>query len=153
LDALSTLRAVDPVVTAGLAVGDAHSRALERGREAFSPDLPCEAGAVIYHLAELSHWEQAQRDGAYTRSTIGRSLDDEGFVHAASAEQWPGVRSRFYAAVTEPLVLLHIDESRLTSPLVLEVGDPETGEQFPHVYGRIDLAAVVGTTLLQPPHA
>jgi uncharacterized protein (DUF952 family) len=108
---------------------------------------------VIYHLAELAHWEQARRDGAYTRSTIGRSLDDEGFVHAASAEQWPGVRERFYAAVPEPLVLLHIDEARLTSPLRLEVGDPATGETFPHVYGPIDLTAVADTTVLQPPHA
>lgn len=108
---------------------------------------------MIYHLAEQSHWEQAQRDGLYARSTIGRSLADEGFVHASSAEQWPVVRSRFCAGVTEPLVLLHVDESRLTSPVVLEVGDPATGEQFPHVYGPIDLDAVVDTTRLDPPHA
>lgn len=107
---------------------------------------------MIYHLAQESDWEQAQRDGAYTRSTIGRSLDDEGFVHASSAEQWPVVRSRFYAGVDEPLVLLHIDQSRLTARVVLEVGDPVTGEQFPHVYGPIDLAAVVETTRLEPPH-
>ncbi|HET8987078.1 MAG TPA: DUF952 domain-containing protein [Humibacillus sp.] len=108
---------------------------------------------MIYHLAEQSHWEQAQVDGTYRRSTLGRSLDDEGFVHAASAEQWPGVRERFYADVTEPLVLLHIDEARLSSPVVLEVGDPTTGERFPHVYGPIDLDAVVDTTRLDPPHA
>ncbi len=107
---------------------------------------------MIYHLAELPHWEQAQRDGVYTRSTLGRSLEDEGFVHAASAEQWPAVRERFYASVSEPLVLLHIDEARLTSPIRLEVGDPVTGERFPHVYGPIDLAAVADTTELQPPH-
>jgi uncharacterized protein (DUF952 family) len=107
---------------------------------------------VIYHLAQQADWEQAQRDGAYTRSTIGRSLDDEGFVHASSAEQWPVVRSRFYAGVDEPLVLLHIDEARLSSPVVVEVGDPVTGERFPHVYGPIDLEAVVATTRLDPPH-
>ncbi|GAA2160780.1 uncharacterized protein (DUF952 family) [Humibacillus xanthopallidus] len=107
---------------------------------------------MIYHLAQQSGWEQAQRDGAYTQSTIGRSLDDEGFVHASSAQQWPVVRSRFYAAIAEPLVLLHIDESRLSSPVVVEVGDPATGEEFPHVYGPIDLAAVVATTRLDPPH-
>ena len=108
---------------------------------------------MIYHLAEQAHWEQAQHDGAYTRSTIGRSIDDEGFVHASSAEQWPGVRARCYAHVTEPLVLLHIDETLLSVPVVLEVGDPVTGERFPHVYGPIELGAVVATTVLQPPHA
>ena len=107
---------------------------------------------MIYHLAQQSEWEQAQRDWLYARSTIGRSLADEGFVHASSAEQWSVVRSRFYADVTEPLVLLHVDESRLTSPVVLEVGDPATGERFPHVYGPIDLDAVVATTRLDPPH-
>ena len=108
---------------------------------------------MIYHLAEEADWEQARRDGSYTRSTRGVSLEQEGFIHASSAEQWPVVRSRFYADVTEPLVLLHVDESRLTSKVVHEVGDPATGETFPHVYGPIDVAAVVGTTVLDPPHA
>jgi len=107
---------------------------------------------VIYHLALRRDWEQAQRDGAYTQSTIGRTLADEGFVHASSAAQWPVVRARFYDAVDEPLVLLHIDEARLRSPVVVEVGDPATGELFPHVYGPIDLAAVVATSRLEPPH-
>lgn len=108
---------------------------------------------MIYHLAEAAHWEAALREGRYARSTLGRSLEDEGFVHASSSEQWPVVRSRFYAQVAEPLVLLEIDETRLTSPVVREVGDPATGEEFPHVYGPIDLDAVVATTRLDPPHA
>ena len=108
---------------------------------------------MIYHLAEQSHWEQARRDGAYTRSTRGRSLDDEGFVHASSKAQWPVVRRLFYGDVTEPLVLLHVDERLLTAPVVHEVGNPQTGETFPHVYGPIDVDAVVDTTVLQPPHA
>jgi len=108
---------------------------------------------MIYHLAEQDHWEQALAEGSYTRSTRGRSLAEEGFIHASSAEQWPVVRSRFYADLTEPLVLLHVDESRLGAPVVREVGDPVTGETFPHVYGPIDVAAVVGTTVLHPPHA
>ena len=108
--------------------------------------------AIIYHLAEQADWDQALRDGSYTRSTRGRSLAEEGFVHASSEQQWPVVRSRFYADVTEPLVLLHIDETRLSSRVVHEVGDPATGETFPHVYGPIEVAAVVDTTVLAPPH-
>ncbi|NUO89390.1 MAG: DUF952 domain-containing protein [Dermatophilaceae bacterium] len=108
---------------------------------------------MIYHLAEQADWEQARRDGSYTRSTRGVSLEEEGFIHASSAEQWPAVRSRFYADVAGPLVLLHIDESRLGSQVVYEVGDASTGETFPHVYGPIDVEAVVDTTLLDPPHA
>jgi uncharacterized protein (DUF952 family) len=111
------------------------------------------SAAMIYHLAEQAHWQQALRDGSYTRSTRGRSLAEEGFVHASSEQQWPVVRARFYADVTEPLVLLHIDETRLSSRVVHEVCDPETGETFPHVYGPIDVDAVVDTTELAPPHA
>jgi uncharacterized protein (DUF952 family) len=107
---------------------------------------------VIYHLASPEDWEQARRDGRYAISTRGRTLEEEGFIHASSAAQWPGVRRRFYADVTTPLLLLHIDESRLSSPVVHEVGDPATGETFPHVYGPIDVDAVVDTTVVDPPH-
>jgi glutathione S-transferase len=108
---------------------------------------------TIYHLAERAHWEQALRDGVYTRSTRRLSLAEEGFIHASSAQQWPVVRRRFYGDVGEPLVLLEIDESRLGSRVVHEVGDPTSGEVFPHVYGPIEVGAVVGTTVLDPPHA
>jgi len=36
---------------------------------------------------------------------------------------------------------------------VREVGDPATGEEFPHVYGPVDVDAVVGVTVVEPPHA
>ncbi|HEU5129588.1 MAG TPA: DUF952 domain-containing protein [Glycomyces sp.] len=99
----------------------------------------------IFHVALRSDWEAARRAGAYTVSTRGRTLAEEGFVHASRADQWPGVRERFYADVAEPLVLLVIDPDRLGSPMVDESPPdaPAGGETFPHVYGPIDLAAVV----------
>ena len=108
---------------------------------------------TIYHLAQQSHWEQAQHAGSYRQSTVGRTLDEEGFIHASSAEQWPVVRQRFYAAVDEPLVLLEIDEAALTADVVREPGHPGSDELFPHVYGPIEVSAVVATTRLDPPHA
>ena len=108
---------------------------------------------TIYHLAEPDHWEAAQAFGTYEQSTLGRTLAEEGFIHCSSAEQWPVVRQAFYAAYPKPLVLLEIDESRLTSPLVREVGNPQTGEEFPHLYGALNTDAVVGLRELAPPHA
>jgi len=46
------------------------------------------------------------------------------------------------------LVLLHVDEEQLTSPLVYEQL-PGMPEVFPHVYGPINLAAVVRTEQLR----
>jgi uncharacterized protein (DUF952 family) len=108
---------------------------------------------TIYHLAEAGHWKSAQESGTYTQSTRGRSLAEEGFIHCSSAEQWPVVRRAFYGDLRDPLLLLEIDETRLPSPPVLEVGNPKTGELFPHLYEPLPVAAVVGVTELAPPHA
>jgi glutathione S-transferase len=109
--------------------------------------------AAIYHLAESAHWADAVRAGRYAQSTRGRTLAQEGFLHASTAQQWPQVRRRFYADLSTDLVLLTIDPARLGLPLRFEVGDPATGELFPHVYGALDVDAVVATRVLPPPHA
>jgi uncharacterized protein (DUF952 family) len=96
----------------------------------------------IFHVALASDWEAAQAAGEYAVSTRGRTLPEEGFIHASRADQWAGVRSRFYADVAEPLVLLEIDPSLLTAE-VRDERPPGTDETFPHVYGPIDLRAVV----------
>ncbi|GAA1478803.1 hypothetical protein GCM10009623_32490 [Nocardioides aestuarii] len=96
--------------------------------------------ARIFHLATEADWELARRSGAYTTSTRGVTLAEEGFIHASRADQWQGVRDRFYSDVTEPLVLLVIETDRLDVPVVEEQVGEET---YPHVYGAIRPAAVV----------
>jgi uncharacterized protein (DUF952 family) len=96
---------------------------------------------VIFHVAERTRWEASQAEGRYTASTIGRELADEGFIHLSTRDQVAGVLDRFYRGVPD-LVLLHVDESRLQAPLVYErVGDAP--EPFPHLYGPLDVDAVV----------
>ena len=103
--------------------------------------------APIYHLALVADWEAARVSGEYAVSTLGRTLAEEGFIHASRADQWPGVRERFYADVAEPLVLLRIDASRLLAD-VRDEPVPGLDETFPHIYGPINLDAVVETTVL-----
>lgn len=98
----------------------------------------------IFHIATAADWAQARASGSYTTSTRGRTLAEEGFIHASRGDQWQAVRDRFYADVTEPLVLLVIDPERLSSPVV-EEAVPGTTETYPHVYGAIDVDAVVQT--------
>jgi glutathione S-transferase len=102
----------------------------------------------IYHLATIADWEAAQASGAYTTSTYGVTLEQEGFIHASRADQWEGVRERFYTDVAEPLVLLEIDTDLLDVPLVEEPPAPGMTETFPHIYGPLRPAAVVGVRQL-----
>ena len=102
---------------------------------------------MIYHIAFEKDWESALEAGEYRISTLGRTLEDEGFLHASYGNQVRAVADRFYADVTEPLVLLTIDERRLTVPLQVDAVDGEA-DGYPHVYGPLDVAAVVMATPL-----
>ena len=103
----------------------------------------------LFHLALLRDWEEAKEAGEYRVSTRGRTLAEEGFLHASYAHQWQGVRDAYYADVTEPLVLLEIDTDLLEVPVVEEVPAPGMTETFPHVYGALAPAAVVAVTPLR----
>jgi uncharacterized protein (DUF952 family) len=97
----------------------------------------------IFHIALRSEWEAARRSGSYTTSTLGRTLAEEGFIHASRADQWQQVRAAFYADVTEPLVLLVIDTDRLSAPVVEERPAEDAEETFPHIYGPLEADAVI----------
>jgi uncharacterized protein (DUF952 family) len=103
---------------------------------------------VIYHIALESDWESALEAGDYRVSTLHRTLEEEGFIHAAYAEQVRGVADRWYADVAEPLLLLTIDERRLTAPLQVDAV-PGEAEGYPHVYGPVTVEAVIMATPLQ----
>lgn len=99
---------------------------------------------MILHLALRSDWEAAKLSGAYPWSTRGVTVADEGYTHCSFEHQWRGVRDRFYADLDDgDLVLLEIDEERLSSMIVVErIGNAP--DEFPHIYGTIDVDAVVG---------
>lgn len=102
---------------------------------------------MIYHVALASHWDAAQTTGSYRISTLGRTLDDEGFIHCSYADQVAGVADTFYRGVTEPLVLLTVDTARVGSEVIAENAGGGI-ELFPHVYGPIPVAAVAAVTAL-----
>ncbi|HYJ76025.1 MAG TPA: DUF952 domain-containing protein [Kineosporiaceae bacterium] len=104
---------------------------------------------MIYHIALEKDWESALEAGEYRISTLGRTLEEEGFLHASYGNQVRTMADRFYADVSEPLVLLTIDERRLTVPLQVDAVGPEgEADAYPHVYGALDVAAVVMATPL-----
>jgi len=95
---------------------------------------------LVFHIATAADWRAARRSGAYTTSTRGRTLEQEGFIHASRADQVDDVRRRYYADVDEALVLLTIDTDRLTVPWQ---EDPVGEDTFPHLYGPLSPSAVV----------
>lgn len=97
---------------------------------------------LIYHIATAESWKAALEAGEYRTSTLGMSIADVGFLHASFPAQILDVAEKFYAEVTEPLLLLAIDTDRLTAPLLAEDA-PGTDMAFPHIYGPLNVDAVV----------
>ena len=94
--------------------------------------------AIIYHLARRGEWEEARATGPYRAS----SLAEEGFIHcSANEEQMLGVANRLFAGMEDVLVL-DVDTGRLNSPVKHEPS--RSGESYPHIYGPINVDAVVG---------
>jgi len=92
----------------------------------------------IYHIVLPEKWEAVKHNSTYS----AESLETEGFIHCSYDHQLDEVIGRYYSGAPE-LTILTIDVTKLTSKLVSE---PSTGgEVYPHIYGPINLDAVVST--------
>ena len=93
--------------------------------------------AIIYHLTTREAWAEAQAAGDYEAP----SLAGEGFIHCSADEpQALRVLGRLYAGVSG-MQVLDVDTDRLIAELKREPS--RSGEIYPHIYGRINLDAVV----------
>jgi uncharacterized protein (DUF952 family)/pimeloyl-ACP methyl ester carboxylesterase len=97
---------------------------------------------IIFHIARRVDWDDAIASGEYRVSTLGRTLDEEGFIHcSASGAQVVNVANSYYRAVEEPLVVLTIATERVPSEIIDEIPDGGS-EAFPHIYGPLPVDAV-----------
>lgn len=94
---------------------------------------------MIYHVTYQDAWAHALETGYYEAP----SLHSEGFIHTSRKEQVATVLNRYYRN-TKNLLVLHIDESRLTSPLKYELAI-SVNELFPHIYGPVNIESVIKT--------
>jgi uncharacterized protein (DUF952 family) len=105
----------------------------------------------ILHLASNDAWLAAVKRGAYHAD----SLSTEGFIHCSKASQIVNVANVFYRG-QQGLALLVIDPTKLESALKWEPpAEPEptharAGDLFPHVYGPLNLEAVVKVLPFDP---
>jgi uncharacterized protein (DUF952 family) len=98
---------------------------------------------ILLHIMEQTAWESAQAAGQYSPP----SLTTEGFIHFSKPEQIPFVAKTYYRG-QRGLVLLVVDSDKLTAPLQFEAV-PEHGT-FPHLYGPLNIDAVVTTLSFEP---
>ena len=109
--------------------------------------------SMIYHLV-LEPDFRAQREAAqYTPA----NLSADGFVHCSLEASVVPVANDYYADAPAQLLLLEIDPDKLAAETRYEAAAPiegggtahlENAPVFPHVYGPIDMAAVVGIGVL-----
>ena len=92
---------------------------------------------IIYHVTTEAEWKKARDKGVYESP----SLANEGFIHCSQEEQVAGVLERYFTGKTD-LVKLVIDTGKLNSQFIYE-WSPSTTDTFPHVYGPINLDAVI----------
>ena len=97
---------------------------------------------MIYHVITKADWQNALLEGFYAAS----SLASEGFIHTSKINQVQGVLDRYYKNNTD-LLLLEIDELKLVCPLKYEKA-LSLNEEFPHIYGRLNIDAVVSVTTI-----
>jgi len=91
---------------------------------------------IIYHIAQKNDWSEALETGFFRCE----SLEKEGFIHCSTAEQIIPVANRFYKDLKD-LVLLYIEQELVSNEIRYE--NLEGGEdQFPHIYGKLNLDAV-----------
>jgi len=108
---------------------------------------------MILHLSSNASWLAAAKEGAYHAD----SLSTEGFIHCSTVSQIVDVANAFYHG-QHGLIILVIDTDKLTSELKWEPPahpNPERAasvgnELFPHVYGPINVNAVMNIFPFEP---
>jgi uncharacterized protein (DUF952 family) len=93
---------------------------------------------VIFHITTRGAWEAAERTGSY----VPAAYEADGFIHLSDPGQVARVANARFAGARD-LVLLCVAADRLAAPLRDEPGDPGSDELFPHLYGPLNLDAVV----------
>ena len=95
----------------------------------------------IYHITPIKDWRNALETGSYDVE----SLEKDGFIHCCTKDQIENVLKEWFPGVSD-LLLLEIDPNLLATEVKYE-DSKGTGELFPHIYGALNLEAVIKVTI------
>ena len=100
--------------------------------------------SLLVHIARYEDWKKARETGEYRTP----SLEQEGFIHCSTPFQVVGVANTMFHG-EKGLVLLCLDPARLEAEVRYE-DCYQTGQSFPHLYGPLNLDAVVDVLDFRP---
>jgi uncharacterized protein (DUF952 family) len=98
---------------------------------------------MILHICPNAAWKAAQDSGSYT----GDTLRSEGFIHCSTRDQVIEVADYVFRG-RQGLLLLLIDETKVEAEIKYE--DAGNGKLYPHVYGSLNLDAVMDAVTFSP---
>lgn len=93
--------------------------------------------AIVYKICPAALWRDAEHDGIFRGSEVDAR---DGFIHFSTAAQVKETAAKHFAGAHD-LLLVCVDAARLGDRLRWEPS--RGGALFPHLYGPLDLAAVV----------
>ncbi|HET6510404.1 MAG TPA: DUF952 domain-containing protein [Baekduia sp.] len=97
---------------------------------------------TILHITTAEAWAKAREVGELTAP----SLREEGFIHCSTFAQVESTADRVFAGSGE-LLALEVAVARLAATLKWEQAT-DVGDEFPHIYGPLNVTAVTGTRIL-----
>lgn len=92
---------------------------------------------MIYHVIPEDEWQKIKHKKLYTPT----SLETDGFIHFSLIEQVMSIAFYVYKDYKGNLLILEVDEKLVKPKVLLE--DLRGHGRFPHVYGPLNLDAVV----------
>lgn len=95
---------------------------------------------TAYKIFTAGQWAQFQADGIFHGAPVDLA---DGYIHLSASEQLQGTLDKHFAG-QEGLVIAEIDLAMLGDTVKWEVSRGDA--LFPHIYGALPIAAVIGTS-------
>jgi uncharacterized protein (DUF952 family) len=94
--------------------------------------------ATAYKILTADQWAQFQTEGVFQGAPVDLA---DGYIHLSAADQLQGTLDKHFAEQSG-LVIAEVDLAALSETVKWEVSRGDA--LFPHIYGPLPMAAVLG---------